>query len=75
MQVEIERRYAAVLHHMVKREMESITPLLTTLVAMSPTDEAPFAGHVEPLVFYPMKLFCCLGFDCIFPECGSLDKG
>lgn len=50
LQVEIERRYAAVLHHTVKRMAEGMTPQIVLLLAAPGPDEDYLAVRAEPLV-------------------------
>ena len=49
-QVEIERRYAAVLHHTVKRMMEGVGRIVSQLLAQPPPDGSPISSMAEPIV-------------------------
>ena len=49
--MEIERRYAAVLHHVVKRMMEAVGSLLSDALALPPTDaDASVSLRARPVV-------------------------
>ena len=51
--MEIERRYAAVLHHVVKRMMEAVGSLLSHLLALPPPDsDASISERARPVVGY-----------------------
>lgn len=50
LQVEIERRYAAVLHHTVKRMMEGAMPLLAKLLMPQMPEDVSLSMQAEPLV-------------------------
>ena len=53
--MEIERRYAAVLHHVVKRMMEAVGSLLSHLLALPPTDvDASISEQAQPLVSHTL---------------------
>lgn len=50
MQVEIERRYAAVLHHTVKRMMEGIIRIAVQVLAQPPSEDRPSSAMAAPIV-------------------------
>ena len=50
MKVEIERRYAAVLHHTVKRMMEGIAWRVKQVLAVVPSEETPSLLAADPIV-------------------------
>lgn len=49
-QVEIERRYAAVLHHTVKRMMEGAGRIVSQVLAQPPPDGSPISSMADPIV-------------------------